>query len=198
MKILMLGNSATYLNELPHIMKTIVGGTVIHITQGKASLKDFLDKSTNVGYLLNKVKDDGWDYVVLQDLTLNPSTNPVEYRENILAITEIGISCKEFVIFENWAYKDGNYKLQQNGLTHRSMYLLTKKACEDVAKDYNMKIARIGELFYRTEKLIDLYADDGCHPNVVGSTIAAYVIADTISGSDMTQDYLNTIRGEKS
>ena len=160
-------------------------------TQGKATLSDFLDVNTNVGYLTEKVKDEDWDYVILQEFSLNPSLYPIKYEDNVVAVSRYFEKCKQFILFENWAYQEGNPRLKLYDLTHDSMYIKTKSACERIAKKYGFQIARIGEIFYKVENEIDLYSSDGCHPSIIGSTLAGYIIADIICSSYYAASYLS-------
>jgi lysophospholipase L1-like esterase len=41
-------------------------------------------------------------------------------------------------------------------------------------------IADVGKKFYELSDKVNLYADDGCHPNEKGSQIAAEIIAEVL------------------
>ena len=49
------------------------------------------------------------------------------------------------------------------------------------AADLNQALtADVGEAFFEKSEAINLYADDGCHPNMEGTKLTAQVIAETI------------------
>ncbi len=191
MRVLMLGNSATYSNDMPNFLQKVTNFEVFHITQGKASLSDFLNTSKNVGFLFSKVMDDKWDYIVLQDLTLNPSINPQIYEKNIANFVKIFQEKEtQLVVYETWAYREGAQKLIDNNMSSEQMFLKTTKTCSEVAKKFGLVLARVGEAFYERGEQ-NLLVEDGCHPNNNGSRLAGCVIADAIMGTSLLHDISN-------
>ena len=66
------------------------------------------------------------------------------------------------------------------GMDYDEMY---QKLYEDyhLAADRNHTlIADVGKKFYELSDKVNLYADDGCHPNEKGSQIAAEIIAEVL------------------
>ena len=51
MRILMLGNSFTFTNDLPHILAELTGAEVVHHTRGGARLSEQLNPKTKLGAL---------------------------------------------------------------------------------------------------------------------------------------------------
>ena len=49
MRILMLGNSFTFTNDLPQMLAELTGGEVIHHTRGGARLSEHLNPNTKLG-----------------------------------------------------------------------------------------------------------------------------------------------------
>ena len=63
----------------------------------------------------------------------------------------------------------------------RSWKLLKLYEAYHLAADRNHTlIADVGKKFYELSDKVNLYADDGCHPNEKGSQIAAEIIAEVL------------------
>lgn len=74
MRILMLGNSFTFVNNMPDTLAAIIGAEVMHHTRGGARLAEHFNPVAKMGKrtqdaLLNKK----WDYVILQEMSNGPS-----------------------------------------------------------------------------------------------------------------------------
>ena len=81
MKILMLGNSLTYYNDLPEILAERTGAEVVAHTRGGAYLSEHLDPEAELGAkTLPALENETWDYVVLQEY----SSGPVLERDSFL------------------------------------------------------------------------------------------------------------------
>ena len=64
MKILMLGNSLTYYNDLPEMLAERTGAEVIAHTRGGAHLSEHLDPEAELGAkTLPALENETWDYI---------------------------------------------------------------------------------------------------------------------------------------
>ena len=77
MRILMLGNSFTFFNDMPEMVREITGAQVVSHTRGGAWLSEQLNADTEMGAATLKALEEHWDYVVLQEY----SNGPVKNRE---------------------------------------------------------------------------------------------------------------------
>lgn len=74
-RILFVGNSHTYTNDLPVIFSEIAGAMghpadVQEITEGAYTLTQFADETDEVGSVVNqKLTEETWDFVILQENT---------------------------------------------------------------------------------------------------------------------------------
>ena len=67
MRILMLGNSYIFTNDLPSMLAEITGAEVVQNTRGGARLREQLNPETRLGAkALELLQNEKWDYVVLQ------------------------------------------------------------------------------------------------------------------------------------
>lgn len=77
MRILMLGNSFTFTNHMPQTLAGLTGAEVVCHTRGGARLSEHLNPSTKLGAQTQAaLRDEHWDYVVLQEMSHGPMTSP--------------------------------------------------------------------------------------------------------------------------
>ena len=75
MRILMLGNSFTFTNDLPQILAELTEAEVVHHTRGGAWLSEQLNPATRLGGRTQAaLTEERWDYVVLQEMSHGPIT----------------------------------------------------------------------------------------------------------------------------
>ena len=120
---------------------------------------------------LARIRDGKWDYVVLQDHSLQPIRHFAAFRSGLdQLIKATRDSGAEPILFMTWArLQSGNYPGDQT--TVSNAYL-------QAATDHNVAIARIGDVFfdkYRNDsnlffRMID---DDGIHPTSFGTFAVA-------------------------
>ena len=184
-RVLFIGNSYTYFNNLPELLTKLAQygaqGPVETgmVAPGGLRLKDHWEK----GDALKALHDSKWDYVVLQD----QSTLGVDfYLEGKLHVT----SDEVFRPFaEKWSAE-----ISKQGAV--PLYYLTwarKATPEDqaalnyayvtTARKTGSRIAPVGvawEMARHNYPSIDLYYKDGSHPSAAGSYLAACTFYATI------------------
>ncbi len=182
MRILMLGNSYIFTNDMPKMLAELTGAEVVHHTRGGARLSEQLNPKTGMGArTLKAFEEEHWDYVVLQEM----SNAPVTTREKFLAAAaalcdKIHSSGATPVFYITWAYQKGGLQLEKSGLDYDGMYHGLQDAYRMAASNGNALIADVGTVFYERSPEENLYADDGSHPNEAGSRLAAETIAAVI------------------
>ena len=76
MRILMLGNSYTFTNDLPAMLEQLTGAEVTAHTRGGARLAEQRNPNTQMGAkTLAALEQETWDYVVLQEMSNAPITS---------------------------------------------------------------------------------------------------------------------------
>lgn len=69
MRILMLGNSLTFVNNMPRTLAGLTGAEVVHHTRSGARLSEHLNPHTKLGTRTQAaLQNERWDYVVLQEM----------------------------------------------------------------------------------------------------------------------------------
>ena len=80
MRILMLGNSFTFTNDMPQMLAELTGAEVVHHTRGGARLSEQLNPNTKLGKRTQAaLVEERWDYVVLQEMSHGPVTTPKSF-----------------------------------------------------------------------------------------------------------------------
>ena len=177
-KILFIGNSLTYTNQLPIVLAALALNSqtcselrVGEVVEGGATLEQLFNGPSAV----NAIKIDGpWTEVVLQDQSTAPITAPAETAEFADKFAqEIKKVNARPVLFETWALKG-----------QMSSQPALKNAYLEAAGSSRGLFVPAGEAFsicLSTHPEIELYGDDR-HPNQVGTYLAACVFYRKIFG----------------
>jgi PKD repeat protein len=186
-EVLFIGNSYTYYNDLPNLVKEIAlsfGDTLIHESSTPGGYS-FNAHSTN-SQTLNKISQQQWDYIVLQAQSQEPSLSPGYVNTNVLPAAQILIDaiqsnslCIEPLFFMTWGRKFGDasncvayppvctYLGMQERLRTRylDMTFLHDASCSPVGMAWEKSIA--------IDSTLNLYSSDNSHPSIYGSYLAA-------------------------
>lgn len=183
-KVLFLGNSYTYVNDLPQIISALA-----------ASTSDVLEYDGNLigGYTLedhanstvsqNKILSNDWDYIVLQEQSQHPTfINPVGFLGGFLSLAyyiKTNKPCAQITSFMTWGYQNGDaqncpanpavctYEGMQNLITDRYM------SVSDIHKSEVTPVGVVWKYIRDNHPAINLYQADGSHPSLAGSYLAA-------------------------
>lgn len=193
-RVLFLGNSYTYVNNLPVIIASIAhanGDSLFH-DGNLIGGYTFLNHSSNA-LSKSKIAAGNWDYVVLQAQSQEPSFSPAQVKSQTLpyalrldSLIKAADGCAVTMYFETWGRKNGDamncqfyppvctYSGMQNRL--RDSYLLFTDTTKGI-------MAPVGEAFRSSiaqQPAVDLYSSDESHPSMEGSYLAAAVFYETI------------------
>ena len=84
MRILILGNSLTFANDLPGMLAKLTGAQVVHHTRGGARLSEQLNPKTRLGAQTQAaLSREHWDYVVLQEMSHGPFSSPDRFFASV-------------------------------------------------------------------------------------------------------------------
>ena len=182
MRILMLGNSFIFTNDLPRMLADRTGAEVVHHTRGGAELAEQLDPDSLLGAQTQAaLQNETWDYVVLQEKSNGPIAAPESFFRSIrLLCQKVRQNGAVPLLYATWAYQKGGKRLAEEGLEYDEMARRLFEAYHQAALENHALIADVGQQFYVLSRQENLYADDGFHPNERGSQIAADTIAAVI------------------
>ena len=180
-KILFIGNSYTFVNDLPNTFAKLAksGGHNVEVgmsAQGGWRLADHVASSETL-QLLNSTK---WNVVVLQEQSQIPSVEPARSQEMYPAARELVQKIKKIgavpILFITWAHRDG---MPENGMNnYESMQSEINKGYLGIAHELNAPVAPVGSAWLTVVKdhpEFVLWQEDGSHPTEQGTYLAACV-----------------------
>ena len=191
---LFIGNSYTFVNDLPGIINDIAqskGNTFNYQshTPGGSTFAQHASNS-NVQDLLNA---EAWDYVILQDQSQNPSFPPSQvanevypYAESLCEDVRLANACSKPVFFMTWGRENGdtqNCVFYPPLCTYEGMQDRLTESYTEMAEDNNSLLAPVGTAWKSVREShpnINLYSSDGSHPSIHGSYLAACVFYATL------------------
>ena len=174
--ILFIGNSHTYYNDLPRIVRNLAAedGYDCHVTM-LAHGGWYLSQHVEQPEVRFNILSGGYDYVVLQEYA-QPFVQEEAYREsaNILNqwIREAGSIP---VIYETWAVKSAPEDQKHMNEVHRM-----------IADEIGALLAPVGEKWWDYQNAhpeLDMFDADGEHASEAGSAFAAEWIWKTVKDS---------------
>ena len=122
MRILMLGNSFTYYNDMPKILSAVLDAEVVAITRGGAYLAAHLNPEDELYQQTHKALEEKWDYVVLQDQSIGPVAKRDSFQQCAGELCSlIRQNGAKPLFYATWAYREGSEKLANTGLSHQEM-----------------------------------------------------------------------------
>jgi hypothetical protein len=188
MRILMLGNSLTSSHQLPQKLAAQLCAEVSAHTRGGARLSEQLNPKTRMGaQTAEALAQGGWDFLVMQEMSVGPAKNRQRYLESAQALSELAHDFGATpVIYATWAFCEGSERLARTGWSYQQMHELLHSAFLQAASENNALLADVGAAFFERHDP-SLYAPDGVHPSETGTELAASVIAKTIADASITE-----------
>ncbi len=179
--VLFVGNSYTYFNDMPAIFAAIcaengVDAEVDSVAGGDYSLGRFLDGADELGaQLAEKLAGGKWDYVVLQEYSTLPATDPdVLCKSAAHCVRRTEAAGAKPVFYETWGRGEGSEVLAEIGMTCEELQSKLTAAYEKAAQDGGAILVRAGERFYEAYRAGEaVYLEDMSHPTELGSTVVA-------------------------
>jgi len=177
-RVLFIGNSYTYFNNLPMLLAGLAASDAESpkieaemVVRGGATLKQHWDD----GKALAKLKSGQWDYVVLQDQSTLPITEPATmYKYARLFAAEIKKTNGRLVFFLTWARQN---KPETQAALNNAYF--------GIAHELGALVAPVGVAWQKAlagSPTPQLYMLDQSHPNQAGSYLAACVFYSVITG----------------
>ncbi len=174
-KVLFIGNSHTYVNDLPKLFKEYAKSdgccaSVFMIAHAGWKLKQHAAEPDVKFNILNG----NFDYVVLQE-----HAHPFGPKEEVMeAMRKINEFIKEanskLVIFPTWSKKN-----------ERNVQGFMSDAHREIGKELNGIVANVDYEWWKAmdnNPSVDLYGSDGAHASIYGSRLAAKEIWKSING----------------
>jgi len=180
-RVLLIGNSYTYVNDLPGVFKKLAGSGGHRVGAGMlASGGQTLAGHLSDPAVADKLKSESWDIVVLQEQSQIPA-NEQTRGENMFPaaarlVEEVRASGAQPVLFLTWAHREG---WPEVGLMdYPSMQAQLNAGYLEAARETGAAVAPVGPAWvYAMNENPDLqlWGGDGSHPGRQGTYLAACV-----------------------
>jgi hypothetical protein len=195
LRVLFVGNSLTAGNSMPVLVRALAaadgGGDPIFAVQyaaGSWTLRQ-ASQDAQLRALLREVR---WDVVVLQENSRIASYPPGWARDMYpfarALDRDIARAGARTVLFMTWGFRDGA-PIAGHGETFDDRQARIAAGYLDLAAQLSTVTAPVGIAWVealRRRPGLDLWADDGRHPSLAGSYLAAAVFYAILSGRDPT------------
>ena len=192
--VLFIGNSYTYVNDLPTMIRSIAisFGDILTKDQSTAGGSSLNSHTTNTT-TLSKMALGTWNYVVIQAQSQEPSFPPSQVASQTYPYAKILVDsirsanpCSEPVFFMTWGRKNGdasNCASYPPICTYTGMQQRLRESYMEMADSNKATVAPVG-VAWKTVRdsfpLIELYQPDESHPSIYGSYLAACVFYATL------------------
>jgi hypothetical protein len=197
LRVLFVGNSYTYYNEMPSLVHRLAEGD-----EGAPAV--FSVEYTAPNWTLRRAaQDDGltdlleevrWNVVVLQEQSQMLSFSPEGRRRYTSPYAralnrEIAVAGGRTMFFLTWGYQVGDRR-NVPGDTYDAMQARLTEGYLELAGELGAEVAPVGlawaEALQRRPGL-ELWKSDGAHPSKIGSYLAACVFYAILTGRDPTE-----------
>lgn len=189
-KVLFIGNSFIYTNNMPNIMQqlsTAMGDTLIYDqnTIGGYTLQQHSTDATTIA----KIFSQQWDIVIVQEQSQRPSFSPSQvatevypYAHIIDSMVHKNYACSQTMFLMTWGYKNGdvgNCAVYPPICTYAGMQQRLRESYLEMATNNAAAVAPVGlawKMVRDSFATIDLYSPDDMHPGLAGSYLEACVV----------------------
>lgn len=196
-KVLFLGNSYIYTNNLPQIISDLAASTGDVLLYDSHLLGGYtLQNHYNNPTSLNKIVSNSWDYIVLQEQSQTPAFPVPSTFFNGFMSLENFISnqqpCAQINAFMTWGHENGDIQNCPSNpfvCSYLGMNNLIEERYMEVANTFDSEVTPVGVVWkYIKENYpnINLYQSDGSHPSLAGSYLAACCFYTSLFRKDPT------------
>lgn len=202
---LFLGNSYTYVNNLPLLVRNIAlanGDTLTFDGNliGGYTLYDHFTNTTS----LSKINAAPWNYLILQAQSQEPAFPPGQVASETLpfaikldSVYKQNNACGKTVFYETWGRKNGdaqNCAIYPAVCTYTGMQNRLKASYKLFADTTQGIMAPAGEAFRKsisTDPNLELYDPDQSHPSLAGSYLTASVFYEVLFQKSVLSNTFN-------
>ena len=185
-QILFIGNSYTFTNDLPGMLTSLAKSGGHRVETGMSAPGGwFLYQHVNSPDTINQITAQKWEFIVLQEQSQVPSSTQMRFSQMYPAVRTLVGKIKENgatpVLFITWAHKNG---WPENGIsTYESMQLAIDEGYTNIGQELGVRMSPVGSAWlklWQQNPQMNLWQDDGSHPNEMGTYLAACVFYATI------------------
>ena len=193
MRILFIGNSFTYYNDMPTaIFKKIAEQngrevTVDSVTVGGWSLLKYYEGGDEHSERVRKALKEKPDIVILQEQSHSPISAPEDFYRATRGLVEMAreVGATPY-LYATWGYKAGHKSLPEYGTSTADMEMKLRKSYMKIGEELGACVCHAGAAmtYAYGESDLELYGADNYHPALCGSAVAALTIYATVFNVD--------------
>lgn len=194
-RVLFIGNSLTYANNMPELIAALAKSRNYAMEYEIYAPGGYtLAQHASDSRLLTKIGLGNWDYAVLQEQSQMPAYPMARKRVFLYAqklsrlILEANPRAK-IAFYTTMARRNGdvqNARFLPDAATYDGMQKKINEAYDQMARQNNAILVPVGEVWQRVraqKPSLELYADD-IHPNLAGTYLAACVFYSVLFGDN--------------
>lgn len=179
--LLFVGNSYTYVNDLPQMfVQLALSGHHLATAEMIAPGGWTLAQHANSKETLEKIAGKKWDDVILQDQSVEPSMEKSRAEEMFPAVRYLNYAVRQAgarpLLYLTWGRQKG---LAEEGFKDfDSMQAQLTEGYMEIAKELNLSVVPVGEAWKAAlakDPGLNLWQGDGSHPTLEGTYLAACV-----------------------
>ena len=181
MKILFIGNSYTYYNDMPKLFEAMAKEnkkevSVDSVTKGgRKLLENTLESDENHKTILALCERNEYDFLILQEHSWEPIRDFELFKSGVTKLKSL-VNPKKTLLYATWERKTGAPHLSDLDLTSEEMTDVLFEKYSKVKDDIGALISPVGLAFKYISKnhpKLELYNPDLSHPSYFGSVLAA-------------------------
>ena len=192
MKVLFIGNSYTYYNDMPKIFEALAKEngkeiSVDSVTKGGRKLYENLDPCDENHKIICELKNMGrYDVLILQENSLYPIKDFSTFEKGASELISL-VDAKKNILYATWGRKEGSNTLTDLSLTSAEMTDILHEKNSALAEKLGALISPVGITFKalcEAAPAFELYNPDKSHPSYLGSAVAALCHYRTVFGEN--------------
>ncbi len=207
LKVLFVGNSYTYANDLPDLIERLshsVGKSIesTKFLSGGAQFATHWNNNT----LKERIMEGGFDFMVIQGQSqevafpYNQFMNAVyPYAKKLDSLFKSHNHNGQVVFFMTWGYRYGDQSNCPNYPPFCNYWTMSEELCNNytlMATDFNSSVAEVGKAWQysmKKDSTFVLHSPDNSHPHINGSYLAACVIYSKLFNDSINSSFHSTL-----
>ncbi|MCH3923482.1 MAG: T9SS type A sorting domain-containing protein [Bacteroidales bacterium] len=206
-KVLYVGNSYTYVNDLPTIISNIAASQNHNIvsTQFLTGGAMFQTHYNNQA-LIDTIKKGGFDIMVLQGQSQEVCFPPYQFQSQVYpyakkldSIFKAYNHNGKVIFYMTWGYRYGDAINCQEYAPFCNYFSMSEEICNNyttMANDFSSFVAPVGKAWQKSiieDSNIVLHQSDNSHPTIKGSYLAACVFYNTMFNDTVSSTFYSTL-----
>ena len=196
-KVLFIGNSYTFTNGMPIMFEKLAKAGGKNVKADYRAVNGYmLEKHAKDTVTLNKIKQPGWDYVVLQEHSVVPTIENLRQNRMYPSAKYLDSLVKaggaQTVFYMTWGRKKGGqYTIESlKSPAFKSYFQMQdtlRKVYTELARELSDPLVPVGLAWERAIKknpFVDLWNTDNSHPEVAGSYLTALMFYTELFGKN--------------